>query len=215
MKKIYLILTALLLFVPPAPAAILVDETEQNSLSADKVEDSPVRTVHTSSSRRQNIFDDISSFKRKKKMGISMTLAGATGLVGMNLDLNIFEDFAISLGGGLSHGFNAINFHVKQTLGGETFQPYFAFGYSRWYSNGGGPVNQTSPPIVGNKFLSESQKHSGEFAENIIYPAIGLQYINLKGDYQGLGFFGELLMVMDINNLAVGPTAGIGSIYYF
>ncbi len=211
-------LSAFYLLMPSTFAAVLVDESAQDSLSGDKVESSSIFSGgHSSSSsaRAKDVYEDLASFKRKKKMGISTTFAGATGLIGVNLDLNIFEDFAISLGGGVSHGFNSYNIHVKQTLGNDAFQPYFAFGYSRWFSNGGGPVDHTSPSLVVNKFLSEGAKHSGQFAENILYPAIGLQYVNLTGDYQGLGFFGELLMVMDMNNLAVGPTAGVGSIFYF
>jgi hypothetical protein len=210
---------AIVFFATAANAAILVDESDEahQDRSTSRITQSPDQGLtNRTVLRSDETFADVASFKHRKKMGISATLAGATGLVGTNLDLNIFEDFAISIGGGVSRGFGCYNAHVKQTLGGgENFQPYFAMGYSRWFSNGGGPIDQTSPSFVANKFLSDNAKATGKFAENIIYPALGLQYVNINGDLRGLGFFGEALVLMDLNNLAVAPTLGIGSILYF
>jgi hypothetical protein len=200
------ILIGIFLGMSSASAKVLIDESADQSL---------LSRSGAAIARSKEAFDDLASFKRKKKMGISTTLAGATGLFGINLDLNIFEDFAISLGGGVSHGFSSYNMHIKQTLGVDAFQPYMVFGYSRWFSDGGGPVSQTSPGLLVHKFLSEGARQSGQFAENIIYPALGLQYVNLTGEYQGFGVFAEVMVLMDLNNLAVGPSAGTGAIYYF
>jgi len=202
-------------------AAILIDESDpshQDHLTQPSTAQPEAQAQYTNRTvlrSDDDFFADAGALKHKKKMGVSATFAGATGLLGTNLDMNIFQDFAVSVGGGVSRGFQALNVHVKQTFGGVSFQPYMAIGYSRWYSNGNGPVNQTSPGFVADKFLSASERASGRFAENIVYPAFGSQYLFLNGDLRGLGFFGEVLMLMDLNKIALAPTLGVGSIYYF
>lgn len=154
--------------------------------------------------------------KKTKKLGLQTTFAGATGLFGLNLDINFAEDFAISLGYGFSRGFDAINVHFKRALGGTGFIPYFVAGYSRWFSKGEpGEIQNTAPSILSGKFLSRRERETGIFSENIIYPGLGIQYINADGEWQGLGFFAEVLLLLDIDDFQAGPTAGIGSIYYF
>lgn len=166
--------------------------------------------------KQSSTYSSGSGLKATKKIGISATFAGPVGLFGTNLDINFTEDFALSLGVGLSQGFNSFNVHMKRTLGGESFQPYFAAGYSRWSARGNeGSVEQTTPGVLADKFLSDREKRTGEFVENIIYPGLGLQYLTLDGDWQGLGVFAELQVLLDLDDIAVGTTASVGSIYYF
>ncbi|MCB0351335.1 MAG: hypothetical protein KDD38_09145 [Bdellovibrionales bacterium] len=170
-----------------------------------------------SSSRQSlNSFSGSEALKAVKKIGIQTTLAGATGLAGLNLDINFTQDFAFSMGVGISRGFQAFNAHIKRSLGSGNVAPYFVGGYSRWYSVGAEErVERTSPPLLANKFLTAKERATGIFAKDIIYPGLGLQYLITDGEMQGLGFFAEVMMLVDVNDLLAGGTGGIGSIYYF
>lgn len=161
-------------------------------------------------------FDSISSFKKSNKMGLQTTLAGATGLLGLNLNINFTESFEFSLGFGISRGFHSFNGFVRLPMGGTTVSPYFVTGYSRWAAGGSEDgVQNTSPSILAKKFLSSHERKTGEFAENIIYPGLGVQYLQLSGDFEGCGLFAEVLMLVDLDDFVTGPTAGLGAAYYF
>lgn len=162
-------------------------------------------------------FNTSADLKRKKKAGVGTSLAGALGLVGLNLNINFAEDFTFVVGYGVSHGFHAVNMNFKQSLGGEALTPYFSGGFSRWFSRGeeGETLEKTTPSFLKEKFLSAKEIRTGQFAENIIYPGFGLEYMNTKGDWQGLSFYVEILYLLDIDDLEAAPTAGIGTNFYF
>src|SRR4051812_45459311 len=124
-------LSVLFLFMSSAAtAAILVDETWG---SAGK----------TSAS-----FSDVPGLRKMKKLGLATTLAGATGLLGLNLEINATPELSVSIGTGISRGFQAFNLNVKHFWGGQAFAPYFVGGFSRWYAHGDSDgVQQTSPSI--------------------------------------------------------------------
>lgn len=181
--------------------------------AADKKID---ETWGSKSSASMRSFDSAGDLKKSKKMGLQTTLAGATGLLGLNLNLNFTKNFEFSLGVGVSRGFRSFNTHIKTPMGGKSFSPYFVGGYSRWSSSGSEDgVQSTSPSVLAKKFLSGHERRTGEFAENIIYPGLGLQYVQLEGELQGMGLFAEILMLVDIEDFLTGPTAGVGAIYYF
>lgn len=161
-------------------------------------------------------FSDILELRAKKKLALQTTISGATGLIGLNADLNFTKHLSFSLGVGVSRGFNAFNTHFKYFMGGNELSPYFVGGFSRWTSdNAEGQVTKTSPAVLKEKFLSRRELQTGEFAENIIYPGLGLQYVNTSGEWTGFGVFGELLLLVDLDDIELGPAAGIGTVYYF
>lgn len=163
-----------------------------------------------------NKWNSSKSVKSFKKMGLGTTFSGAMGLAGANLDLNFSKDFTFSLGLGISHHFHSFNMHIQQTLGGETFLPYVVAGYSRWTSMGqNGSIDSTSPSLLGDKFLNSTEKRTGIFSKDLIYPGIGLEYLNNSGDWSGLAFFGELLLLVDVSELKIATTAGLGVKFYF
>lgn len=201
----YIIVLSATVLASSAFAQILIDESGSSG-----------RWLGSSVRSELSQFSSAESLRGLKRMALSATVAGATGLIGTNMHLNFTRDFTFSLGIGMSHGFQAFNMHIKQSLGGGTVMPYFVAGYSRWYTNGPeGAVDRTSPPIMGKKFLSPRERQTGEFAENIIYPGLGLEYVTLSGDWQGLGFFAEALFLLDIDDFVAGGTGGVGTIYYF
>lgn len=160
-------------------------------------------------------FDSGMSLKQKKRMAVTASLAGAHGLAGINLDVNLTGDLAVGIGMGASRGFNSFNLNVKQTLGGTHFLPYFVGGYSRWTNDGGENVDRSSPGFFAKEFLSSRERATGEFAENIFYPGAGIQYIVTEGDWTGYGTYFEVLYLIDIDDFQAAMTGGLGASVYF
>ncbi len=180
--------------------------------AAEKIDETWGSRLRTNS----KTFSDAESFRRSNKMGVQTTVLGGTGLLGFSLNFNITEDFEFSFGMGVSRGYRSFNGYVKRSLGSGAFSAYVVGGYSRWFNDGAEDgVKNTTPGILAKKFLSARERHTGDFAENLIYPGVGVQFLNLSGEWAGAGLFAEVLMLIDIEDFVAGPTAGLGANYYF
>lgn len=201
MRRWTTILFLLLSYITSADAQILIDEGWG---SASKLK-SESRT-----------FTDGSSLRSKKRVGLGASFVGAVGLVGVNLNINFTPDYVFSFGVGQSHGFQTANASLKSILGGKTLQPYFVTGYANWRADGDSEnMEDTSPAILANRFLSRRERETGRFSEHVFYPGIGLEYLNTNGSLQGLSYYAEALWLVDVDDLQMGATGGIGTIYYF
>jgi hypothetical protein len=176
-----------------------------------------IPTAGTSSITRSDDVEDSvgTSIKGERRMGLSTTFAGAIGLAGLAIDLNLTERFSYSIGLGGARGFQSFNMNIRNYFSSNNFQTYFTAGYSRWYSSSGDKVTSTSPPFMAKKFLSAKERASGNFSENIIYPGLGAQYISPSGEWKGFGFYFEALYLLDIEDFEAAPTAGLGATYLF
>jgi hypothetical protein len=63
--------------------------------------------------------------------------------------------------------------------------------------------------------LSESEKLSGNFAENIIYPSFGLQFFQLSGELKGFSVIAQIIYAIDMGDLIAKPYGGLATMYYF
>ena len=94
--------------------------------------------------------------------------------------------------------------------------PYFSFGYARWASVGkSSRIDKTTPSILGEKLLNEEEKNAGVFQKNLLYPSLGLQFIQLNGDWAGSSIYAEITVLLDIGNFVAAPTGSFGLLYYF
>jgi len=200
-KIILAVIVANVLFLAQAHAQILIDEGWG---SATKLK-------NTTPS-----FSEGYGLRAKKRVGLGASFAGAVGLGGVNLNLNFTPEYTFILGVGLSHDFQTLNVGLKKYLGGRTVQPYAVAGYTNWHAEGESRnLEKTSPALLSNRFLSRHERETGRFSENIVYPGLGLEYTTVEGPYQGLSFYAEAMWLVDLDDIAMGATGGIGSIYYF
>lgn len=167
----------------------------------------------TSTKRAKNGYQ----FRQQRRVGVSSVASGAYGVAGLQFNLNFSEDISFATGFGLGSGFQSFNLKLKSVIAGRRFLPYVAAGYARWYTtttNNGG-VNKSTPGFLAKRFLSEEERKSGEFAENLLYPAIGVEYVQLDGSWSGFSIAAEILMLLDIDDFASAPTGAIAMGYYF
>lgn len=159
---------------------------------------------------------DTENFKQLRKVGLGMTVAGALGVIGTQLDINFTRDTSFAAGVGLGTGYQSFSFQLKRTIGGKWFAPYFSAGFARWYTARPSPgLEETNPPFLAEQFLTSEEKASGRFGINMLYPSLGLQYNQLQGSWSGISVFAEVIMLVEMRALVSAPTGGLGLMYYF
>ena len=160
--------------------------------------------------------DDGLSMRSLRKVGVGMSVAGASGFAGVDIEMNFTDAVSGSLGFGLGEGFQTLTFKIKKFVSSGSFLAYVAGGYSRWYTTSeNGSMNKTNPEVLAQKFLSDKEKREGKFAENFLFPAAGIQYMQLDGEYAGTTIYAEVLMLVDIDDFVSAPAGGIGLQYFF
>jgi len=157
------------------------------------------------------------SLRKERRVAVGFSAAGPLGVLGGNLELNFNPRWGVMAGYGTGFSYQTWTLQVKRVLAGEFLLPYLAGGLSRWYTTtpGKGPVSKDLQPGYLERFLSDTEKQSGEFTQLLVYPAFGLQYIQLNGDYAGLSVFAEVCMLLGLDDFEAAPTATVGMLYYF
>ncbi len=206
-----LLIIFLLFFSAPSFAHVIINEAAPPGYQWQRTNETVEAPMQTADD-----FSNMYSFKSEKKVGISTTVGGAMGLVGLSLNLNFTPETTFSIGSGMSQDFSALNMNIKTDLTSGAFQAYFVGGISRWFSNSrNSNAKNASPSFFYSKFLSPEERKTGVFAKNLVYPGLGLQYTDLGGRFEGFGIFSEVIALMDLSSLTVVPTAGLGAVYYF
>lgn len=181
------------------------------------IRDGKRNTTSDETSIRSGSSTDGLSMRKDRRVAIGFSAAGPLGVLGANLELNFNPRWGIMGGYGTGFTYQTWMFQVKRVLAGEYLLPYLAGGVARWYTTtpSNGPVTRDAQPAYLEKFLNNREKETGEFSQLLIYPAFGLQYMQLNGDYAGLSVFAEVVMLLDIGDFEAALTATVGMLYYF
>ena len=157
------------------------------------------------------------SLRSSRRAGVGVNAAGAYGIMGMNLELNLTPRWSTIVGFGLSTEFQTFNFQARRVLGGEALLPYLGFGLAHWSNNGekSGGISKTNPSYVAEQFMDDEDRELGRISETLIYPALGLQYLILEGNWTGVGVNLELDLLLEVSTLEAVPTGSLGVSYYF
>ncbi|MDZ4662837.1 MAG: hypothetical protein SGJ18_14590 [Pseudomonadota bacterium] len=160
---------------------------------------------------------DGTEFRQKRRVAIGSSFGGAAGIAGINLDLNLTDQAALSLLFGVGDPFQSFGFAIKRFVSGTSFLPYFSAGYVRWTHKRAESqaIETTLPNILGKRFLNSGEKESGQFSEDIIYPGLGLQYVQLSGPWAGISMYLELQALVDVDDFQTATTGALGISYYF
>jgi hypothetical protein len=160
---------------------------------------------------------DGTEFRQKRRVAIGSSLGGAGGIASINLDLNLTDHTSLSILYGAGDPFQAFGFAVKRFVSGESFLPYVSAGYVRWSQEKPNhkSIEHTTPSTLNTKFLNSSEKDKGQFSENIIYPGLGLQYVQLSGPWAGTSVFLEIQALVDVDDFQTAATGALGVSYYF
>ena len=155
--------------------------------------------------------------RKERRVAIGVSVAGPLAIFGGNLELNFSPHWAIMGGYGTGFTYQTWTFQIKHVLAGEWLLPYLSGGISRWYTTTAEtkPVGKDTQPVYLERYLTDTEKQTGQFSQILIHPAFGLQFMQLTGDYAGLSLFAELVLLLGIDDLEAQPTATVGMLYYF
>lgn len=155
--------------------------------------------------------------RTKRRVALGIQAVGALGLGGALVELNFNEKSGIVAGyGGGSPAFQAWTVQYKRVLAGESLLPYFSAGFARWNSVEARPgVKDSTPGILEERLMSDSDKREGVVNEYLLYPALGLQYVQLEGEWAGFSMFAEFDVLFDVIDFVAAPTGALGVTYYF
>jgi hypothetical protein len=161
-------------------------------------------------------YSDTFDFKTKNRVGVGFGFSGIHGLMGLQLELNFFPELAVVGNYGFSDGFQSFGFNVKRTFTGKYFSAYVSGGFTRWFSESSdGPIGETQPSYLATRFLNNQQISQGLFYETLIYPSIGLQYIQLDGEWARSSIYAEVTLLVDPDEFQSAATGSLGYLFYF
>ena len=111
--------------------------------------------------------------------------------------------------------FKTFHMQYKHYVSGDSFSPYIGAGFARWYTTESQREISTKPVLLfGRKFLI-MRKNKVNSQKTFLFPSAGIQFMQLKGEWAGTAIYGELAMLIDIDDLVAAPTGGLGMSYYF
>ena len=196
----YAILWSLVLLSLHVNAAILLDEGHAKN-----------STIHSKTA------EDSFALRKLRRAGIGVSAAGALGLAGISLELNLTPENSFKAGYGGGPGYQSYNIEMKRTMGSGAFLPYMGGGFAHWYTSGSKheSITTTTPNFLAEKFMTEDEKRQGIINENILYPSIGLQFIQLGEPMAGSSIYMELMVLVEVGQMQAVPTGSFGYTYYF
>lgn len=152
----------------------------------------------------------LESLKMDKRFGIGVTAAGPLAIMGIEIDINVAEDFSLSGGIGTGMDYSTMAVKSRYYLLGKSVSPYIGLGMARWWSSSVSS-RDIAPGFFAKSFLPEDFKPETGFNVFMMYPTLGVQYLNVMG----IEFSAEVMYLVKLMNFASSPYAGAGVHWYF
>lgn len=152
----------------------------------------------------------LQQMRMEKRFGFGISAAGPLSLLGLEIDINLTEEW--SIGGGLGTGldYNTMMVKARYFMLGKSVSPYVGMGLARWWSKGTN-ASSLSPSILSEKMLPPGWDLKDGFDVFMAYPVLGVQFMHPMG----LSVFAEIQYFFKLFNLANGAYAGLGMHWYF
>lgn len=210
MKKI-LLLTAAMFIQSVSFAQSSFSKNGQNSTTPNR---SIFDKYQNFASDGVELYETNHEMKAYKRFGFGLASGGATGLLGLNVEINLDSTEAVVIGLGTGPSYNSFNLGWKHNFEGNYLSPYTKVGYSKWFNSPGSSSSAGESDIL-KRVLTADEIKNNRFSADFIVASAGLEYNQLEGDLSGVNFFGELVMLAEIEKTIVIPAGAIGIIYYY
>lgn len=153
---------------------------------------------------------ELKDLRMRKRFGVGFSAAGPLSILGMEIDINISENF--SLGAGIGTGLDYSTFMIKGRyfLLGESVSPYLGAGFARWQSDRSTP-QRLAPAMLSEQFLPPNYDVTKGFEVLLVYPVLGVQFMHVMG----MSVFVEAQYLFKLFDFASGLYAGLGIHWYF
>lgn len=160
------------------------------------------------------LYDSNYELKNYKKIGLGVSTGGLTGGFGFNLEVNLKPQDALGFGIGMGKAYNTFHIAWKHNYESAYLSPYTKVGYANWFNSNGSNNEAISSDIL-KRVLSENQIKENKFSANFLAAGMGLEYNQLEGELSGVNFYGELMVLGELNSSVYLPTAGVGLTYFY
>lgn len=160
------------------------------------------------------IYDSNLEMKSMKRFGIGLSVGGATGLLGLNFEINVEPNEAAVFGLGTGSGYNSFNLEWKHNFIGNYLSPYTKVGYAKWFNSAGGS-NSAAESDVLSRVLSDKEIKNNRFGADFLVGSVGLEYNQLEGELSGVNLYGELVMMAEVKKSVFIPSGAVGINYYY
>jgi hypothetical protein len=157
-----------------------------------------------------NPSERLEQIKMARRFGVGVSAGGALAVFGVEADVNITENFSVSVGLGSGIDYSTAMAKARWYLLGEWVSPYVGVGVSRWWTDGTAERN-IGPSVLVNRFLSGVTDYSNGFNVWILSPSIGVQFMHPKG----FAVSAELQYLFRLFDFSNGTYAGMGIHWYF
>lgn len=152
---------------------------------------------------------NVDDLKMRRRFGFGMSAGGPLSVLGLEVDVNLETNFALSAGLGTGIDYSTFMLKARYFLPGEWVSPYFALGVARWWTDH--PTDsRISPALLRIKFLGDKTAPNG-FDSPILFPAFGVQFMSAAG----FAFFAEVQILLQLFDFAYGTFGGAGMHWYF
>jgi hypothetical protein len=215
----FLILIAILFSFETALAQAVLVEEAGAAVSPAKEESKKgsylVESRKFSDIFRTGSYDSVQAMRSDRRVGVGIETFGRLGVLGLDVELNYgpMDSATVGIGGG--PGYNSFSLGAKHVFGGSRLSPYAGLSFTRWSGNSKTRFDGTTPAYLEDKFLTEDEENSGQFAKNFFVPNIGLQFNQLEGRSAGAVLFAEVLFLVDSSTMDYIPTGALGALYFF
>ena len=152
--------------------------------------------------------------KANKKIGLGVTIGGATGLLGLNGEINLDSSEALVIGLGAGPSYGTFSLGWKHNFEGNYLSPYTKVGYSKWFSSSNGSGSAADSDVLKRLFSSEELR-ANRFDADFVVGGGGIEYNQLEGELAGVNFFGEVIMMAEMRKFTFIPTGAVGVTYYY
>jgi hypothetical protein len=153
---------------------------------------------------------ELEELKMDKRVGLGISAGGPLALMGMEMDVNVAEDFSLTGGLGTGFDYNTIELKGRYFLTGKKVSPYIGMGFARWWT-GGTNTTTFAPAIVSSKFIDPTVNPKNGFSIFLVYPTLGIQFLHKSG----FEISGELEYLFKLFAMANAVYGGIGVHWYF
>ncbi|MBC7743081.1 MAG: hypothetical protein H7061_12845 [Bdellovibrionaceae bacterium] len=152
--------------------------------------------------------------KATKKIGMGLTLGGATGLLALNGEvmLDPAESLFINLGAGPSYGTFGLGW--KHSFEGTYISLNKKVGISKCFSSSNGSGSAADSDVL-KRVFSDDELRANHFDADFILGGTGIEYNQLEGDLAGVNFFGEVVLMAEMKKFTFIPTGSVGLTYYY
>ena len=145
----------------------------------------------------------LEELKISRRFGIGAAAAGAHGVMGIEVDVNLTPEVSLGAGVGTGIDYKSMMAKLRYFLPGEWVSPYVAFGAARWWSEGNVDSLRLYPTFLRRMAPSALDTL-------ILFPAFGVQFMQ----FSGVSFFAELQYLVHVFSLDHGSYAGLGMHWY-